>query len=275
MAQGHISRTAASAHEYIDAVFEFLSISNRKPRVSGALMDRVSQCAVCLSWPSHPVCAPCRARFMPVQRRCRKCALLMPADLSGGTRQLPLDCVRCERNPPPVDATHVAVSYAFPWSGLIAQYKFSSQTGWAAGFAALMLEHKAIADCLKGLTADDVVLPLPLSRQRLQTRGFNQSWLLAQSLAAQSGTPARLDASLLLRIRDTAPQSSLPKSGRLTNVRGAFAVDPLNAGSLAGRHVVLVDDVMTSGASINAAALALQTARAARVTVLVLARTEA
>ena len=181
----------------------------------------------------------------------------------------------CEKRPPPVDATHVAVAYAFPWSGLIAQYKFSSQTGWAAEFAALMLQHTGVTACLASLTANDVILPLPLSRQRLQTRGFNQSWLLAQHLSAQSGTLARLDADVLLRIRDTAPQSSLALEDRLGNVRGAFAVDPLQAQQLTGRHVVLVDDVMTSGASIYAAALALRQAGAGLVSVLVLARTEA
>ena len=199
----------------------------------------------------------------------------MPEDLSGGGRSLPLSCLTCEKRPPPVDATHVAVSYAFPWSGLIAQYKFSSQTGWATEFAALMLQHTGVATCLAGLTPNDLILPLPLSRARLQTRGFNQSWLLAQHLSGQSGSLARLDAGMLLRIRDTAPQSSLALEDRLGNVRGAFAVDPLQTQHLTGRHVVLVDDVMTSGASIYAAALALRQAGAAQVSVLVLARTEA
>jgi ComF family protein len=199
----------------------------------------------------------------------------MPADLSGGTRALHLDCIRCEKISHPVDATHSAVSYAFPWSGLIAQYKFSAQTGRAAWFAALMLQHPGIALCLAGLTPQDWVVPLPLALQRLQTRGFDQSWLLAQHLASQSGTRAQPNASLLLRIRETPAQSTLPLDERLINVAGAFAVDPLKATHLAGRHVVLVDDVMTSGASIHAAALALRAAHAARVTVLVLARTEA
>ena len=199
----------------------------------------------------------------------------MPADFSGGNRLLPLNCITCEKQPPPVDATHVAVSYAFPWSGLIAQYKFSSQTGWARQFAALLLQHAGIAACLAGLTANDVILPLPLSRQRLQTRGFNQSWLLAQQLHEQSRTLARLDAGVLMRIRDTAAQSGLALDNRLGNVRGAFAVDPLQAPRLAGRRVVLVDDVMTSGASLYAAALALRQANAAHISAVVLARTEA
>lgn len=212
---------------------------------------------------------------MSSERRCGRCGLLIPADLSGGSRPLPPDCLTCERHPPPVDATHVVVSYAFPWSGLIAQFKFSSQTGWAASFAALMLHHTGVAACLAALTEDDVLIPLPLSSQRLETRGFNQSWLLTKSLSTQSACRAQLDAEVLLRIRDTVSQSSLALHDRRANVKGAFAVNPLKLQRVDGRHVVLVDDVMTSGASIYAAALALREARAARVTVVVLARTEA
>ena len=137
-----------------------------------------------------------------------------------------------------------------------------------------MLQNGRVTRCLADLGADDWVLPLPLSPQRLQTRGFNQSWLLAQQLTRHSQTAARADARLLLRIRDTRPQSQLLRGERLTNVKGAFMVNPLRANQLVGRRVVLVDDVMTSGASIYTAAQALQNAGAAQVTALVLARTE-
>lgn len=137
-----------------------------------------------------------------------------------------------------------------------------------------MLNNSVVASCLADLRPGDWVLPLPLSPQRLQTRGFNQSWLLAQQLARHSHTEAHADARLLLRIRDTRPQSQLLRDERLTNVKGAFMVDPLRASQLVGRHVVLVDDVMTSGASIYTAAQALHDAGAAKVTAMVLARTE-
>ena len=138
--------------------------------------------------------------------------------------------------------------------------------------ARLMLQNSAVTRCLADLEPEDWVLPLPLSAQRLQTRGFNQSWLLARNLAHH--TVARPDAQLLLRIRDTRPQSQLLREERLTNVKGAFMVDPLRANQIVGRHVVLVDDVMTSGASLYAAARALNNAGAAQVSALVLARTE-
>ncbi len=212
---------------------------------------------------------------MPAVRRCRRCALRLAADLSGGHRALPLDCLSCQKTLSPFDEVHAAVPYAFPWSGLISQYKFSEHSGWAALLAGLMLRSPAAVSSLRGMTANDLVVPMPLTGQRLGQRGFNQSWTLAQALVRHSGTPAQASATLLLRIKHTLPQSELPLAQRLRNVQGAFAVDPLQVSRAEGRHIALVDDVMTSGASVLAAAQALREAGARRVTVFVVARTEA
>jgi predicted amidophosphoribosyltransferase len=121
----------------------------------------------------------------------------------------------------------------------------------------------------EALAASDVVLPMPLARSRLADRGFNQALELARRLA-----PApKLQPQLLLRLRDTAPQAALGRRERLDNVRGAFGVEPLRAAQVRGRRVVLVDDVMTSGASLHAAAAALRSAGAAHITAVVVART--
>lgn len=263
-----------SAAEYIEPVFKNLTLSSSASRLFQWLPNLVSQCALCRSWPAEPVCQPCASRFNLAQRRCSLCALLLPQDISGGARTLPTVCTACIRHPPPVTRTLAALSYAFPWSGLIGQYKFGEQPGWAPFFTQLMLQNQPIKHCLSALTSSDWVLPLPLAPQRLQTRGFNQSWLLTQQLVRQSASLGRVDARLLLRIRDTRPQSQLLRQERLSNVKGAFLVDPLRSHQLAGRHVVLVDDVMPSGASIYTTAQALQNAGAAQVTALVLARTE-
>jgi ComF family protein len=114
-----------------------------------------------------------------------------------------------------------------------------------------------------------VVLAMPLSRERLAQRGFNQALVLARALG-----PHKTDASLLLRVRHTPAQVELDRAARLANVAGAFAVEPLRAGHLKGKRVVVVDDVMTSGASVFGAAQVLRQAGAARVTALVLARTD-
>lgn len=137
-----------------------------------------------------------------------------------------------------------------------------------------MLHQSSMAQVLADLTAGDCVVPLPLSAERLRFRGYNQSWLIARALVSQSASAAPADAALLLRIRHTAPQLNLSLAARQRNVAGAFAVDPLHAGRVRQRHVVLVDDVMTSGASLKAAAVVLREAGAHRVTALVFARTE-
>lgn len=235
----------------------------------------MSQCAVCRSWPGAQVCRACVARFSPACKRCMACALVLPPDLSLGLGTPVERCLACLRQAPPVDATFAALDYSYPWSELITRYKFGDRPGWAPFFAALMLQADGVRAAFDALQAGDFVLPVPLSAQRLQSRGFNQAWELASVLAKKSGTPARADARLLLRIRDTRPQTELKREARLSNVRDAFQPDPLRVPELAGRRVILVDDVMTSGASIFTAASALRAAGVLHITALVLARTPA
>lgn len=254
--------------EYIDTMLL------RLPRPAALLPTLASQCAVCLSWPARRVCAPCVARFGQALARCSTCALALPADLSGGRGSPSLQCATCLRQPPPLEACFAAMPYAYPWSDLVARYKFGGDPAWAAVFASLLLQVPGVRTALERLQAEDWLVPLPLSAQRLQSRGFNQAWELAKALAQQSGSAAQVDARLLLRIRDTPPQAQLKREARLRNVKGAFVVDPLRVQPLQGRRVLLVDDVMTSGASLFAAAQALRDAGATHVTALVFARTE-
>jgi ComF family protein len=177
------------------------------------------------------------------------------------------------KQPPPADATLVAVSYAWPWSDLVASYKFGGHPGWAPFLAGLMLDTPGMRPALASLQAADMVLPMPLSPERLGSRGFNQAWELAKALAQASGTAAACDAQLLLRVRHTRPQTELKREARLANVKGAFAVDPLQTVRVAGRRIVLVDDVMTSGASLFTAAAELKSAGASHVTAVAFART--
>ncbi|KQP20534.1 ComF family protein [Pseudorhodoferax sp. Leaf267] len=216
-----------------------------------------SQCAVCRRWQGQPLCEGCVQRFAQPEPRCNTCAL----PITGGAAQ----CGECLRHPPPLDACICAVAYAYPWSDCIARYKFRQQPGWAAALAELLRHAPWVEPALE---CADLVLPMPLSPQRLRERGFNQALEIARRLA-----PAKTDARLLLRIRDTTPQLSLSAAERARNVRGAFALEPLRAHRLRGLDVVLVDDVMTSGASLFAAARTLREGGAARVTAVVLART--
>ena len=213
---------------------------------------------VCHAWPGQNLCEACVSSFAQPQPRCQTCALPVPADV----RQ----CGACIRNAPPLDACLAAVSYAYPWSHLIVGYKFHEHPGRAAAFALLLRSTPWVEPALE---AADALLPMPLSVQRLRTRGFNQAQLLAQQLA-----PDKTKARLLLRIRDTPAQSSLSRKDRLTSLNDAFAVDPLLASQVKGKRLVLVDDVMTSGATLYAAARVLRSAGAAHITGLVIARTD-
>jgi ComF family protein len=183
----------------------------------------------------------------------------MPADIS--------HCGACLVTPPPLDACLASVSYAYPWSDCIASYKFGNEPAWAITFARLLKSTPWIEPALDKA---DMLIPIPLSAARLQHRGYNQALELCKHLSRE-----KTDARLLLRIKDTLTQSSLNKQERLKNVKAAFAVEPLRVRDLKGKRIVLVDDVMTSGATLFAAAAALRQAGAAHITTLVFARTEA
>jgi ComF family protein len=217
-----------------------------------------SRCAICGAWPASALCPACIARFATPQPRCRRCALPVPPGIS--------ICGGCVREAPPLDACYAAVSYGYPWSGLVARFKFQGEPGWAGSLAGLM---RGVPQVEHELAAADIVLPMPLAATRLAERGFNQALQLARELA-----PAKTASSLLLRVRNTGTQAALDKAARQANVKGAFGIEPLRHAELRGKAVLLVDDVMTSGASLHAAAQAVREAGAARVSAVVLARTD-
>lgn len=225
--------------------------------IKGLLNALPSQCQVCRSWPTQTLCEACVSRFAQLQPRCHTCALPMPVGV--------VQCGACLQHPPPLDACLAAVPYDFPWAALIANFKFREQPGLARALALLMRSTPWVEPALE---AADHVLPMPLSRERLQSRGFNQALVLARQLA-----PDKTRTRLLLRVKDTPPQRTLKRAERLTSVNGAFAVEPLHAGQIKGTKLVLVDDVMTSGASLFAAARVLRAAGASHITGLVIART--
>lgn len=255
--------------EYIDSVFQDFIFMVSNP----SHWPVPSQCAVCRSWPSAEVCEACVERFSQEQVRCTACALSFSADLSMGLRSSPGLCMACIKNHPPLDSTLTAVTYAYPWSELITRYKFGERPGWAPFFADLLLKATGVAQAFALLRDGDLIIPMPLSTQRLQSRGFNQAWELAKALAQKTHSVATADAQLLLRVKHTRPQSELQREARLANVKGAFELDPLRASEVAGKRIVLVDDVMTSGASIFTASGVLRAAGAAHITAVVLART--
>jgi ComF family protein len=217
-----------------------------------------SQCTVCRAWPSQPVCQACALRFAPPAARCATCALPVPPDISR--------CGACVSHPPPLDACHAACAYVWPWTDCITDFKFRGHAGLAAPLAALLRSAPRIEPALEQA---DLVLPLPLSPARLGERGFNQAHELAKRLA-----PRKTDPGILLRTRDAPAQSALTRAQRLRNLRGAFALEPLRAAAVRDKRIVLVDDVMTTGASLFTAAETLRRGGAAHITAVVLARTD-
>ena len=218
-------------------------------------MHLPSQCAICKAWPSRAICDACVAAFGRPAQRCQKCAVESALNI----------CTACRQNPPLLNACWAAMSYTWPWVALITQFKFQSQPGWARHFALLMHSTPFVADAIEQAHA---LVPIPLSFKRLSERGFNQSLMLSQHLSRD-----KTHANSLLRMRNTLAQSSLPRHQRLTNLKGAFAVAPLMAAQLKGKRILLIDDVMTSGATLNAAAQALQQAGVSHVSALVFAKT--
>ncbi len=218
-----------------------------------------SQCRICHTWPSLPICANCLGQFAVPCVRCDTCALPLPGPV--------IRCGVCLHTPPPLDACLAAVSYAYPWSRLIADYKFGSQPALARILADLL---RTVPGVLEAVHQASLLLPIPLSRERLQWRGYNQSLLLAREL---SGSKTRSD--VLLRIRDTPIQHTLHRAERLKSLHNAFALEPGLAALVKDKRVVLIDDVMTSGASLDTAARVLRSGGAAHITGVVVARTAA
>jgi ComF family protein len=170
-------------------------------------------------------------------------------------------CGECLSNPPPLDAVHATFLYAPPLDRLLPRFKFHGDLAAGRLLAALM------CDAAPRFPRDAAIVPLPLHRARLRMRGYDQALELAKPLSSACGLGLRDD--LLHRARATAAQSRLHAGQRKRNLRNAFEVDaklPLPP------CVVLVDDVMTTGATLHAAAKALRKAGVARVEAWVCAR---
>lgn len=176
-------------------------------------------------------------------------------------------CAACLADPPPFARCVCGVDYGFPWARLITQFKFEGRLEWSDLLASVL--QRAVADAAGD--RPDLVLPVPLAPRRLAQRGYNQAWEIARRVAAGLGLAARHDP--LQRPADGAHQAELPLTQRLQNLQHAFYVAPAERPRLRGRHLALVDDVMTSGATARAAALSLLRAGASRVDLWTLART--
>lgn len=219
-------------------------------------------CALCAA-PGAPLCAACRSDATArIRSACPRCAIPLPP-----RQPMPL-CGRCLKRPPGFDRTLAAALYEAPFTRLIHGLKYGATLAYAPMLADLL--HDRVVATIDEIRID-VVLPVPLSRRRMAERGFNQSIEIARRLARRLDRP--LDVRSVLRVVDTAPQAALPFDARRRNIRGAFSVVDGCRHTLVGSHVAIVDDVMTTGATLDELARTLKRAGVASVSCLIVART--
>jgi ComF family protein len=176
-------------------------------------------------------------------------------------------CAACLRSPPPYTAARAALRYDDASRDLVLGFKHGDRTELAVPFGRWMaMAGRAI------LATGEMLVPVPLHRARLLRRRYNQAALLAAEIARTSGVRLPVHAAVLVRRRPDRSQSGLGRSARRRNVAGAFSVRDSHRPQVAGRHIVLVDDVQTTGATVAACARALLDGGAASVAVLTLAR---
>jgi ComF family protein len=221
------------------------------------------RCAVCRGWCTGGLCACCAARFAFVRPRCAGCALALPVPATATADAL---CARCRRAPPAWSCAVTGVDYGYPWDRLLADFKFHQRLELVDALLQPLLAG------LGGMRGSGLhVVAVPLARERLRERGYNQSWELARRLARALALDARADA--LFRVRDTGHQLGLERGARQANLQGAFVVSPRHAAWVRGARIALVDDVLTTGATVHAATRTLRAAGAREVQVWTAART--
>ena len=204
------------------------------------------------------LCAPCRADLPVNEPACGRCGLPVGHRLEPGTL-----CGQCQRDPPRFERCVSPLLYRPPVSDMVGRFKFND----GLAFGRLLAQLLADAVDASGSRLPELLVPVPLHAARLRERGFNQAALVARDLSRRFGLP--VDTRGVRRVIATPPQSRLGQPARARNLRGAFEL----VRRPAARHVALVDDVVTTGATVNALATVLLNAGVERVDVWSCART--
>lgn len=225
------------------------TLMNSRLKFKQALFDQ--DCLLCAS-PSgaHMLCPACHASLPHIAHACPHCA-------APGVGQ---ECGECLKHPPAFDRTRAALEYAFPTDKLIQALKYGGQLALAK------LLGELLAQAIAGQAHPSILLPMPLHPARLRERGFNQALEIAKVVSKRRAIP--LAPGLTQRVVNTTPQASLPIDARHKNMKGAFVCEQ----DLRGQNIAVIDDVMTSGATLNELAKVLKRAGAAQVDVWVVAR---
>jgi len=219
------------------------------------------RCLLCAS-PGHngaDLCQHCQQSLPFNQTACIACALPLPANISVGA-----SCGRCQKKPPRYDQAFSVFSYEQPVIWLIQQLKFNEKLAHARLLGELIAESACVSKLAE--LEDACILPVPLHKKRLRQRGFNQSIELARGVSKKTGWPMELHR--VQRVRETSAQTGLDAKARRKNIRGAFEVIE----ALPWKHVVIIDDVVTTGSTANELSRVLKKAGVLRCTALSLAR---
>lgn len=222
------------------------------------------RCFACdsLTGEQGSLCADCWAEVDFISApMCLRCGMPFPHETGDAG-----ECMVCLTDAPPYDAARAVFRYEGGSRRLITGYKYYDRTLATPMFARWLARAGAAQ-----LAQTDVIVPVPLHRWRLLRRRYNQSALLARELGRISHVPVCVDA--LQRTRHTPQQAGLTREERLENVRGAFAASPKKTSQIEGKRVMLVDDVLTTGATLHACTDALKAAGAQAVYILTLGRT--
>ncbi|MFM0467027.1 ComF family protein [Paraburkholderia strydomiana] len=222
-------------------------------------------CALCGNLSHSTLCLFCDESYWN-ESALRCCVCAVPLTFARREQHASYRCADCVAEKPPFDATFALADYRAPLDALAVGLKFRAQLMLAREFSR-RLAHLAQDTWQERSDCPDVIAPVPLADRRLRERGYNQAWQIARALARSLKVPA--DPTLVRRVIDTAPQSRLDLDARRLNVGRAFQL----AGKVEGLHVGIVDDVMTTGATLEALARTLKAAGARRVTNFVALRT--
>ena len=196
---------------------------------------------------------------------CRACLADLPWHPTSSCPQCGLAsygniCGSCISSPPDFDATSAVFLYSFPIDAMMQRYKYGNMLSLSQTFGQLLSEKTALVNV-------DLIIPMPMHPARLKERGFNQALEIAKILTRNHAE--KLDYKSVIRQKLTPPQASLPLKERVKNIKGAFKVN----GDFSGKRIAIVDDVMTTGASLNELAKTLKKTGASHVECWVIART--
>lgn len=217
-------------------------------------------CLLCgkLSGKLQDLCPACKSRLPLNDHHCRSCAQPLPLSTTGGSL-----CGRCQRNNPLFDHCFAPFRYQDELTSLHHNFKFHHKLAAGRLMAELMCEQLEVPS----RNLPQLLIPVPLHGRRLRERGFNQAQELARILSARLSIP--IDSHSLCRTRNTTAQSGLPKKERQKNIRNAFAL----TAKVASPHVAIIDDVMTTGLTVNEIAKILRASGVSEIEIWVFART--